>query len=79
MFLCIHGLGSTSTAICWSSSPFAVAVENMAPAERRYDPADGATYTYDEVFTYYRSMNLGKQKIKMLSMVKVYLFVTCNL
>lgn len=34
--------------------------KNMAPAERRYDPADGATYTYDEAFTYYRSMNLGK-------------------
>jgi hypothetical protein len=31
----------------------------MAP-ERRRDPSDGAMYTYDEAFTYYRSLRLGR-------------------
>ena len=46
----------------------------MAP-ERRYDPADGQTYTYDEAFTYYRSMNLGNQKKKIEQGNGVYIYI----
>ena len=37
----------------------AFGVFQMAP-ERRRDPSDGAMYTYDEAFTYYRSLRLGR-------------------
>eukprot|EP00435_Cladocopium_sp_Y103_P049285 s217_g14.t2 len=35
----------------------------MAPQERRRDPSDGAMYTYDEAFTYYRSLRYKPEVI----------------
>lgn len=38
-------------------------MHSMAPLERRRDPSDGAMYTYDEAFTYYRSLRYQPEVI----------------